>query len=133
MSDENEPQTDDATAPEIEAEAAPADPVESDVATPEEAPIYDRRDGGASARHKRAIFGVPVQVVVSVGRANPSIGELLNMRRDALVPLDTKLEDPVDVMVGKRVIARGELQEIEGGEGRLGVRLTEIVDLSEPF
>ncbi|MEM9724468.1 MAG: FliM/FliN family flagellar motor switch protein [Pseudomonadota bacterium] len=95
--------------------------------------MYDRRDGGSNARHKRAIFSVPVQVVVSVGRASPSIGELLNMRRDALIPLDTKLEDPVDIMIGKRVIARGELQEIGEGEGRLGVRLTEIVDLSEPF
>lgn len=99
-----------------------------------EAPMYDRRDGGSSARHKRAIFSVPVQVVVSVGRAQPTIGELLNMRRDALLQLDTKLDDPVDIMVGKRVIARGELQELEGEEGgRLGVRLTEIVDLSEPF
>ncbi|MEL6980185.1 MAG: FliM/FliN family flagellar motor switch protein [Pseudomonadota bacterium] len=79
------------------------------------------------------MFSVPVQVVVSVGRATPSIGELLNMRRDALLPLDTKLDDPVDIIVGKRVIARGELQEIDGDEGRLGVRLTEIVDLSEPF
>lgn len=99
-----------------------------------EAPTFDRRDQGSSARHKRAIFSVPVQVVVSVGRASPSIGELLNMRRDALLQLDTKLDDPVDIMVGKRVIARGELQELEGEEGgRLGVRLTEIVDLSEPF
>lgn len=99
-----------------------------------EAPVFDRREAGASARHKRAIFSVPVQVVVSVGRATPSIGELLNMRRDALLELDTKLDDPVDIMVGKRVIARGELQELEGDEGgRLGVRLTEIVDLSEPF
>ena len=99
----------------------------------EEPPILERREGGEGNRHKRAIFSVPIQVVVSVGRASPSIGELLNMRRDALLPLDTKLDDPVDIMVGKRVIARGELQELDGGDGRLGVRLTEIVDLSEPF
>lgn len=99
----------------------------------DEAPILERRSGAENNRHKRAIFGVPMQVVVSVGRATPSIGELLNMRRDALLPLDSKLDDPVDIMVGKRVIARGELQEVEGEEGRLGVRLTEIVDLSEPF
>lgn len=116
----------------IDPSAMETEPMEGGDASGEP-PIFDRRDAGAAARHKRAIFGVPVQVVVSVGRANPSIGELLNMRRDALVPLDTKLDDPVDVMVGKRVIARGELQEIEGGDGRLGVRLTEIVDLNEPF
>ncbi|MCI4666380.1 MAG: FliM/FliN family flagellar motor switch protein [Neomegalonema sp.] len=79
------------------------------------------------------MFGVPVQVVVSVGAARPTIGELLAMKRDSLLPLDSKLEDPVDIMVGKRVVARGELQELEEEEGRLGVRLTEIVDLSEPL
>ena len=130
MSDDNEPTM------EIDnpaAHEAAVDAPETEV--PDEAPIFDRREDGSSARHKRAIFSVPVQVVVSVGRASPSIGELLNMRRDALLPLDTKLDDPVDIMVGKRVIARGELQELDGeeGGGRLGVRLTEIVDLSEPF
>lgn len=99
----------------------------------EEPPIYDRREGGSANRHKRAIFGVPVEVVIAVGRANPSIGELLSLRRDALLSLNAKVDDPVDVMVGKRVIARGELQELDDDEGRLGVRLTEIVDLSEPF
>lgn len=128
---------------EIDAETAVQDPAAEERSgsvadepldgSPEEAPMFDRRENGSNARHKRAIFSVPVQVVVSVGRASPSIGELLNMRRDALLQLDTKLDDPVDIMVGKRVIARGELQELEGEEGRLGVRLTEIVDLSEPF
>lgn len=98
-----------------------------------EAPTLERRDQGGAARHKRAIFGVPVEVVIAVGRANPSIGDLLNLSRDALLSLDSKIDDPVDIMVGKRVIARGELQEIEDSNGRLGVRLTEIVDLSEPF
>lgn len=99
----------------------------------DEPPLFDRREGTGRNRHKRAIFGVPIQVVISVGKASPSIGEVLNMRRDSLLPLDSKLDDPVEIMVGKRVIARGELQELEDGEGRLGVRLTEIVDLSEPF
>ena len=88
---------------------------------------------GDAKRSKRAIFSVPIQVVVSVGRAHPTIGDLLNMRRDALLTLDTKIDDPVDIIVGKRVVARGELQEVEDEEGRLCVRLTEIVDLSQPL
>ncbi|MEO1330777.1 MAG: FliM/FliN family flagellar motor switch protein [Pseudomonadota bacterium] len=99
----------------------------------DDAPELNRRDNSSHGRHRRAIFSVPVQVVISVGKTEPSIGELLNMKRDTLLPLDTKIDDPVDIMVGKRVIARGELQEMEDTEGRLGVRLTEIVDLSEPF
>lgn len=77
---------------------------------------------------RRAIFAVPVEVVVSVGKARPLIGELINMRRDAVIMLDRRIDDPVDIRIGDRVIARGELQELEDGSGRLGVRMTEIVD-----
>ncbi len=132
--DENE--TDPKTAGSVEADDADMLDVEAAAAEAMdglEPPILERRETGQPNRHKRAIFGVPVEVVIAVGRANPSIGELLNLSRDALLTLDAKIEDPVDIMVGKRVIARGELQEIEDGDGRLGVRLTEIVDLSEPF
>ncbi|MCI4661732.1 MAG: FliM/FliN family flagellar motor switch protein [Neomegalonema sp.] len=76
---------------------------------------------------------MPVQLVVSVGKAEPTVGELLAMGRDTVIPLDSRIDEPVEIMIGKRVIARGELQEIEEGEGGLGVRLTEIVDISGPF
>lgn len=124
--------TEDAEAEIVEPEAVEAD-AGADAAMDDEPPVFERREDTGRNRHKRAIFGVPIQVVISVGKASPSIGDVLNMRRDTLLPLDTRLDDPVEIIVGKRVIARGELQELEGGDGRLGVRLTEIVDLSEPF
>jgi len=100
----------------------------------DEPPILDGRDSTNENRHRRAIFDLPVDVVIAVGRARPRIKDLLHLRRDSLLPLDSKVDDPVDVMVGKRVIARGQLQEIEGEDGQqLGVRLTEIVDISDPF
>ncbi|MEL6365280.1 MAG: FliM/FliN family flagellar motor switch protein [Pseudomonadota bacterium] len=74
------------------------------------------------------MFDVPVEVVVSVGRAKPMIGSLLDLKRDSLIPLDSRMEDPVEIFVGDRVIARGELQELPEEGGRLGVRLTEIVE-----
>ncbi len=89
--------------------------------------------GGRGGRQNRAIFSVPVQVVVSVGNARPTIGELLSMKRDTLLQLDSKLDDPVEIMVGKRVVARGELQEIELGDARLGAGLTVSVYLCLPF
>lgn len=80
-------------------------------------------------KKRRAIFTVPVGITVAVGRAKPLIGELLNMRREAIIPLDTKINDPVELWVGEHMIARGELQELEDGTGRLSVRLTEVVEL----
>ena len=93
----------------------------------------ERRDGTYENKKKRAIFSVPIDVVVSVGSARPLIGELLNMRREAIIPLDSKINDPVEVRVGERVIARGELQEMEDGSGRLSVRLTEVLEIDTMF
>lgn len=99
----------------------------------EEAPILDDRDDSDEGKHRRAIFSVKVDVVVSVGTARPVIGELLAMRRDMVLPLSTRVDDPVQIMVGDRIIARGELEEMGDETGRLGVRLTEVVDVTDLF
>lgn len=96
-----------------------------------EAPMMERRDTTASNGLKRAIFNVPIEVVVSVGTARPLIGELLTMGRNHLLPLDNKIDDPVELRVKDRVIARGELTQMPEGEGQLGIRLTEVVSLSD--
>ncbi|MEM6420957.1 MAG: FliM/FliN family flagellar motor switch protein [Pseudomonadota bacterium] len=83
--------------------------------------------------YRRAIFSVPIDVVVAVGQAQPVIGELLAMRRDTVLPLSSRVDDPVQIMVGDRVIARGELEELGEDGSRLGVRLTEVVDVSDLF
>ncbi|WP_308915855.1 FliM/FliN family flagellar motor C-terminal domain-containing protein [Jannaschia sp. LMIT008] len=79
----------------------------------------------------RAPFGrVPVEVTVSVGRARPTVAELLRLRPDAILTLDRSADEPVEIFAGDRLIARGTLEEAEGEEpGRLAVRLTEITDL----
>lgn len=80
-----------------------------------------------------AVLGVPIEVVISVGRARPMIADLVTLRRDSVLPLDSKIEDPVELYIGERLIARGELQEMDDGSGRLAVRLTEVADLSGGF
>jgi len=73
---------------------------------------------------------VPIEITISVGKARPSIRELLRLSRDAVLPLDRRVEDPVELYVGDRLIARGELQELEGDQaGQLAVRLTEVANL----
>ena len=88
---------------------------------------------GPKPRRGNAVMGVPIEVVISVGRARPLISELIELRRDSVLALDSKIEDPVEVFVGEKLIARGELQELDDGTGRLGVRLTEVADLSQAF
>lgn len=73
---------------------------------------------------------VPIEIVISVGKARPLVRDLLRLKPDAVLPLDKKVSDPVELYVGDKLIARGELEELEGDEaGQLGVRLTEVADL----
>lgn len=75
---------------------------------------------------------VPVEITVSVGRARPLVRELMQLDREDVLPLDHRVDDPVDLYIGDRLIARGMLEELEGPQqGFLGVRLTEIIDLKE--
>lgn len=73
---------------------------------------------------------VPIEITISVGRARPLVRELLRLKRDAILPLDRKVDDPVELYVGDKLIARGELTELDGDQsGVLAVRLTEVADL----
>ncbi len=70
---------------------------------------------------------IPIEISVTVGKARPLVRDLLGLGENAVLPLDKRIEDPVELYVGDRLIARGELQEMEGGEpGQLAVRLTEV-------
>jgi len=92
-------------------------------------------DENADLKMKSADTGnpfnsVPVEVVVSVGKARPLIRDLVNLGENAVLTLDKRVEDPVDLYVGDRLVARGQLEEMEGDQaGQLAVRLTEIADL----
>ncbi|MDE9449707.1 FliM/FliN family flagellar motor switch protein [Aliiroseovarius sp. Z3] len=73
---------------------------------------------------------VPIEITISVGRARPTVKELLQLARNTVLPLDKRIEDPVELYVGDKLIARGELEEMDGDpQGRLAVRLTEVADL----
>jgi flagellar motor switch protein FliN len=73
---------------------------------------------------------VPIEVTISVGKARPMVKDLLRLSKDAVLQLDRRVDDPVELYVGDRLIARGELTELEGDmAGQLAVRLTEVANL----
>ena len=82
------------------------------------------------AARSAAFLGVPIEVTISVGKARPLVSELVELRRDSVLTLDSSINDPVELYIGDRLIARGELQELGDDSGRLGVRLTEVADFS---
>ncbi len=82
-----------------------------------------------AAEESNPFTSVPIEVTVSVGKAKPMIRDLVNLGQNAVLELDRGVDDPVELLVGGRVIARGNLEETDGATGQLCVRLTEIVNL----
>lgn len=73
------------------------------------------------------ILKIPVSVQIVIGGTTMPLASLMKLGRGAVVPLDHKVGEAVDVVVNGRVIARGEMVVIEEDATRLGVSLTEIV------
>jgi len=85
-------------------------------------------DNDLSQLQPNPLRNIPVEVTVSVGQARPLIRDLLDFGENAVLPLDKKIDDPVDLFVGGRLIARGQLEQTgEDGYGQLAVRLTEVI------
>jgi flagellar motor switch protein FliN/FliY len=72
-----------------------------------------------------AVYDIPVQVSAVLGRATMQVSQLLKLGRGAVVELDRKLGEAVDIYVNNRLVARGEVVMV--GENRLGITMTEIV------
>ena len=73
---------------------------------------------------------VPIEITISVGKSRPLVRDLLRLQQNAILPLDTRVDDPVELYVGDRLIARGMLEELEGEDtGQLAVRVTEVADM----
>lgn len=87
------------------------------------------QDGPADTLGARLLDQVPIEITVSVGKARPLLRDLLRIDRGGVLPLDRRIDDPVELYIGDRLIARGELQEVEGAQpGQIAVRLTEVID-----
>ena len=79
------------------------------------------------ARNLDSILQIPVNLQVVLGSATMPVASLMKLGRGAIVPLDHRVGEPVDIVVNGRVIARGEVVVVEDDNSRFGVSLTEIV------
>ncbi|HEY0043610.1 MAG TPA: flagellar motor switch protein FliN [Allosphingosinicella sp.] len=86
--------------------------------------LPDLEPAGTGPEGLEAVFDVPVKVQAVLGRSRMEIGELMRLRPGAVVELDRRVGEPVDIYVNNRLIARGEVVLIDNS---LGVTLTEIV------
>ncbi|GBR47192.1 flagellar motor switch protein FliN [Gluconobacter roseus] len=85
----------------------------------------DNLSDSKSSGDLEAIYDIPVTVSAVLGRTVMPINQLLRLGRGAVVELDRKIGDPIDILVNNRLIARGEVVMVD--ETRLGVTMTEII------
>lgn len=83
-----------------------------------------KADTDGTTRGLEAIFDIPVQVSAVLGKATMQVNQLLKLGRGAVVELDRKVGEAVDIYVNNRLVARGEVVIVDE---RLGVTMTEII------
>lgn len=86
--------------------------------------IGDAVLSGETPKDVEAIYEIPVQVSAVLGRSSMKVSQLLKLGRGAVVELDRKVGEAIDIYVNNRLVARGEVVVVED---RLGVTMTEIV------
>jgi flagellar motor switch protein FliN/FliY len=77
-----------------------------------------------SSRDLEAVYDIPVQVSAVLGKSTMQVSQLLKLGRGAVIELDRKVGEAIDIYVNNRLVARGEVVVVED---RLGVTMTEII------
>lgn len=90
-----------------------------------ELPDPGETSGPRSPRDLEAVYDIPVTVSAVLGKATMQVSQLLKLGRGAVVELDRKLGEAIDIYVNNRLVARGEVVMVD--DNRLGVTMTEIV------
>ncbi|MDP2700018.1 flagellar motor switch protein FliN [Thalassospira sp.] len=88
----------------------------------------DKHDDPFSKRHGASSIGaaydIPVRVSTVIGKSQIKVSQLMRLTRGAVLELDRKVGEPVDIYVNNRLVARGELVVVDD---RLGVTITEVI------
>lgn len=101
--------------------------VQYDEISPDAAAVPEEKEwamGEAMANDVTAIYDIPVQISAVLGRSSMQVSQLLKLGRGAVVELDRKVGEAIDIYVNNRLVARGEVVVVED---KLGVTMTEIV------
>lgn len=128
MSDETDMELDELAAG-GETEAQPFTPSDAELPVPADDAVMDGEgsEDGTQQRYAsdlEAVFDVPVNVSAVLGKTHMEVSQLLKLGRGAVVELDRKVGEAIDIYVNNRLVARGEVVVVDE---RLGVTMTEII------
>ena len=109
---------------ELEEDTGSAPSPEHDETDPVNAESIEIPDIPRNAQDLEAVYDIPVQVSAVLGRSTMEVQELLKLGKGAVVELDRKVGEAIDIFVNNRLVARGEVVVLDD---RLGITMTEII------
>lgn len=80
---------------------------------------------GADRKVVNLTSDIPVQIVAVLGKKNVTVKDIVSMKMGEVVELNRLPNEAIDLVANGKLIAKGELVEIDG---RLGVRVLKIFD-----
>jgi flagellar motor switch protein FliN len=92
-----------------------------------EAPRPGTAEPERASPNLEMVMRIPVTVKIVLGSTTMPVASLVKLGRGAVIPLDRRVGEPVDVTVNGRVVARGEVVVVDEATSRFGISLTEVV------
>ena len=86
-----------------------------------------RAPGSALTANHDLIMDIPIDVQIVLGSSRMQVASLMNLEEGAIIALDKRIGEPVDITVNGRKIARGEITILDGDDTRFGVKLMEVL------
>jgi flagellar motor switch protein FliN/FliY len=74
-------------------------------------------------RQDHALLDIEVEARIQFGSREMLLSEVLELNAGDVLELDRLVSDPVDLLVGDRIVARGEVVIVGGN---LGLQITEV-------
>lgn len=84
--------------------------------------------GTVETKNLDILLDIPLNVTVELGRSQKTVQEILEFSKGSIIELDKLAGEPVDILVNRRLIAKGEVVVIDEN---FGVRVTDIVSQSD--
>ena len=84
----------------------------------------DDFDIPTSTSDLEAVYNIPVKVSAVLGKTRMKVSQLMKLNKGAIIELDRKVGEAIDIYVNNNLVARGEVVVVDD---KLGITMTEIV------
>jgi flagellar motor switch protein FliN len=98
------------------------------VAAADPAPVGEPETSGDAVTHEPnfdLLLGVNLNLTLRFGQRVLPLREILDLTSGSVIELDREVQEPADLLLGDKLIARGQVVIVDGN---YGIRITEVAD-----